>query len=212
MILRFPLCDGGKFALAIAALLLSIPALAVNTADTIEPPIKLSQSGICHERGSSFYVVTEHYRSFDTLAECLKAGGRLPKTGRNKLAATKGQPIDPTLRENPGVPFIRSIPSRDIAMGAILVIAVGLLVAFVRFRARRYPRVYFKRVAEKQGDPLRSSGTDRPSADERRLLKACLGSKEVAERLIQFELERNPVLSRGRAAAAAVRRIARDSK
>jgi hypothetical protein len=169
------------------------------------PAVKVSDSSICHVLGALSYWATPNFKASETLADCTNAGGHLPKPGKQIIADTDGQPatsIGPTLKENPGVAAIRSIPSRDIAIGAMLVIAVCILVGFVRFRARRYPRINLKRV-------FRPSGSDVLSADEKRLLKACRGSKEVAERLIQLEFERNPALSRGRAAAAAVRRHAR---
>mgnify|MGYP001563905981 CR=1 FL=1 len=46
----------------------SIPAL----------PVKMSDSGICHEPGSTYYSRTKKYTPYDTLEECLDDGGRLP--------------------------------------------------------------------------------------------------------------------------------------
>jgi hypothetical protein len=182
-------------------------------AENDAPAVKLSDSGICHARGTSSYAATLHYEAFDTVADCIKAGGRLAKASRRRLADTEGKPapsISQELKENPGVAVIRNIEPKYIAIGAMAVIAIGISVTFVRFRSRRY-RFVNKRVLKKRGSPP-GSGTGELSADERRLLRACLGSREVAERLIQFELERNPALSRDRAAAAAVRRLARDNK
>ena len=44
-----------------------------------EPPVKMSKSGICHERGSTYYSKTKNYTAFNTMEECLRAGGRRPK-------------------------------------------------------------------------------------------------------------------------------------
>jgi hypothetical protein len=44
-----------------------------------EPPVKMSKTGICHERGSTYYSKTKNYTAFNTLEECLRAGGRRPK-------------------------------------------------------------------------------------------------------------------------------------
>ena len=44
-----------------------------------EPPVKMSKSGICHERGGTYYSKTKNYTAFNTLEECLRAGGRKPK-------------------------------------------------------------------------------------------------------------------------------------
>lgn len=40
--------------------------------------IKLSNKGICHEPGSTYYSRTIHFTPYNTLADCLKVG-RLPK-------------------------------------------------------------------------------------------------------------------------------------
>jgi len=44
-----------------------------------EPPVKLSSSGICHAKGSSYYAQTKKFTAFKTMEECVKAGGRHPK-------------------------------------------------------------------------------------------------------------------------------------
>jgi len=44
-----------------------------------EPPVKMSKSGICHERGSTYYSKTKNYTAYKTLEACLRAGGRKPK-------------------------------------------------------------------------------------------------------------------------------------
>lgn len=44
-----------------------------------DPPVKMSSSGICHEKGkSSYYNQTKKFTAYKTMDECLKAGGRLP--------------------------------------------------------------------------------------------------------------------------------------
>jgi hypothetical protein len=56
------------------SLLLTAPVFAQS-----EPPVKMSSSGICHEKGkSSYYAQTKKFTAYNTLDECLKAGGRLP--------------------------------------------------------------------------------------------------------------------------------------
>ena len=42
-------------------------------------PVKMSNSGICHKPGSTYYEQTKNFKSYKTLDECLKDGGRLPK-------------------------------------------------------------------------------------------------------------------------------------
>ena len=41
--------------------------------------VKMSKSGICHDTSSQYYLRTKHYTPFNSLEDCLKAGGRLPK-------------------------------------------------------------------------------------------------------------------------------------
>lgn len=43
------------------------------------PPIKKSDTGICHEEGTNYYKNTKKFTSYDSLNECLNSGGRLPK-------------------------------------------------------------------------------------------------------------------------------------
>ncbi len=43
------------------------------------PPVKMSSSGICHSQGSTYYNQTKKFTAYQTLNECLKAGGRMPK-------------------------------------------------------------------------------------------------------------------------------------
>lgn len=62
------------FAVIFTALFISVSACANNE------PIKLSQSGICHDVTSSSYTRTKNYTPFASLETCLQAGGRLPKS------------------------------------------------------------------------------------------------------------------------------------
>ncbi len=44
-----------------------------------DPPVKMSSSGICHEKAkSSYYNQTKKFTAYKTIDECLKAGGRMP--------------------------------------------------------------------------------------------------------------------------------------
>ncbi len=44
-----------------------------------DPSVKMSVSGICHQKGkSSYYAQTKKFTAYNTLDECLKAGGRMP--------------------------------------------------------------------------------------------------------------------------------------
>lgn len=44
-----------------------------------EPPVKKSKSGICHAKGSTYYGRTKNYKTYETMEDCLKSGGRRPK-------------------------------------------------------------------------------------------------------------------------------------
>ncbi len=63
-----------KLYLIALSLLLTTPVFAQS-----DPPVKMSSSGICHQKGkSSYYAQTKKFTAYNTLDECLKAGGRLP--------------------------------------------------------------------------------------------------------------------------------------
>ena len=63
-----------KSLLIALSLLLTAPVFAQS-----DPPVKMSSSGICHEKGkSSYYAQTKKFTAYNTLDECLKAGGRMP--------------------------------------------------------------------------------------------------------------------------------------
>jgi hypothetical protein len=42
-------------------------------------PVKMSNSGICHKPGSTYYEQTKNFKPYKNLDDCLKSGGRLPK-------------------------------------------------------------------------------------------------------------------------------------
>ena len=63
-----------KSLLIALSLLLTAPVFAQS-----DPQVKMSSSGICHEKGkSSYYAQTKKFTAYNTLDECLKAGGRMP--------------------------------------------------------------------------------------------------------------------------------------
>ena len=47
--------------------------------DEENPPVKMSNSEICHAKDSSYYERTKNFTIFGTLEDCIEAGGRLPK-------------------------------------------------------------------------------------------------------------------------------------
>lgn len=62
------------FALIGIFMVLAAPVLAQS-----DPPVKMSKTGICHAKGSTYYAQTKSFTPYKTLEECLKAGGRMPK-------------------------------------------------------------------------------------------------------------------------------------
>ena len=59
------------------ALGISFGSCAANP--DIEPLVKQSSSGICHDKSSGSYNRTKNFTPFDSIATCIDAGGRLPK-------------------------------------------------------------------------------------------------------------------------------------
>jgi len=62
-------------------------ALGASLAEASEnPPVKMSKSEICHAVDSSYYNRTKNFVAYETLDDCLEAGGRLPKNYKKKDA------------------------------------------------------------------------------------------------------------------------------
>jgi hypothetical protein len=61
--------------LSIAVSFVSMAATSTQT-----PRVKQSSSGICHDQTSASFNRTKKYRAFDSIADCIEKGGRLPKT------------------------------------------------------------------------------------------------------------------------------------
>lgn len=58
------------------------PAAATAKAADGEPAVKKSKTSICHDKTSSSYQQTTNFTAFKTMDECVKSGGRPPKTGK----------------------------------------------------------------------------------------------------------------------------------
>ncbi len=64
----------------VSAVILACSIVFANTViANDEPPVKMSKSGIFHERGGTYCNKTKNYTAFNTIEECLRAGGRRPK-------------------------------------------------------------------------------------------------------------------------------------
>ena len=60
-----------KTLLIALSLLLTAPSFAQS-----EPPVKMSRTGICHAKGTTYYAQTKTFTAYKTLDECLRAGGQ----------------------------------------------------------------------------------------------------------------------------------------
>jgi microcystin-dependent protein len=47
-----------------------------------EPAVKKSKNNICHDKTSSGYKQTKNFTPFNTMDECVKSGGRPPKSDK----------------------------------------------------------------------------------------------------------------------------------
>lgn len=63
----------------VIAMSLSLGCYGLWASDSANPPVKKSNTGICHPKGGTYYEQTKHFTSFNTMEECLKSGGRVPK-------------------------------------------------------------------------------------------------------------------------------------
>ncbi|MBI2448624.1 hypothetical protein HYV44_03685 [Candidatus Microgenomates bacterium] len=54
----------------------SIPS---SGSDSENPPVKKSTTGICHGEGTTYYSKTTNFTPYNSIADCLSSGGRLPK-------------------------------------------------------------------------------------------------------------------------------------
>ena len=58
-------------------LLILVPFLF--SCDQIDPKVKKSKAGICHEVGTRYYKQTKYFEKYSSIEDCIKSGGRLPK-------------------------------------------------------------------------------------------------------------------------------------
>ena len=45
----------------------------------LEPPVKQSESMICHKKGGTYYSRTKNFTPYTSMKECINKGGRKPK-------------------------------------------------------------------------------------------------------------------------------------
>ena len=67
-----------RFTLALIATCLTLFNANFASAQTADPAVKKSDSGICHDKSSTSYGATKKFEAFTTMDACLKSGGRAP--------------------------------------------------------------------------------------------------------------------------------------
>jgi hypothetical protein len=69
-------------------------AVADSPVTPTEPIVKQSTSGICHDKTSPSYSRTKKFEGFDSVAECIADGGRLPKSKTNAIDRATNEAIE----------------------------------------------------------------------------------------------------------------------
>jgi endonuclease YncB( thermonuclease family) len=102
----------------LAAISLGIATAARSAAIAGEPPVKKSNAGVCHVRGTHGYEQTTHYKAFDGIEACLNSGGRLPQNSSTK------KPFDPSRPVHPGDEGVLYGPLVRVKDGDTLVVKI----------------------------------------------------------------------------------------
>lgn len=82
----------GLFRRVTAICLIGFAALSVSISEPMAQQVKMSSSGICHDRSSPWYDRTKNFEAYPTLNACLRAGGRLPKKSGGTRTAEPPRP------------------------------------------------------------------------------------------------------------------------
>ena len=109
---------------------LSMLGLSAAAGSLPEPAVKMSRSRICHDLASPSYAATKKFEPFDSIKECLTAGGRLPKNRRHVISTDTV--VDSPASQKEDVPTDReSDPNAADAFIPPRIPAIGLLGAGV---------------------------------------------------------------------------------
>ena len=126
-----------------------------SEAKVVEPAVKKSRRGICHERSTIAYIQTIYFEEFDSLEACLADGGRLPGV------APRASSAEPTITApRSGRRFWTGLDAVYILAGSIC--AIGLIAGVMwrlwyRRLARRKLRAFERRQERAwQGHKLES--------------------------------------------------------
>lgn len=78
--------------------ILSIVFLTASLSMAADPAVKKSDSGICHEKGSTSYGNTKKFTAFASIDECVKSGGKSP--AGQPGAASPSTPAAPMVKKS----------------------------------------------------------------------------------------------------------------
>lgn len=120
---------------ALLCALLSISPAFAQGAKT-DPAVKMSRSGICHERGSVHYLQTIYFEPFDSMGACLAAGGR--RIGEERSPGT-------SLPDYQGSHSPIRIDWVAVLIGALIAVPIVFAIAmpwYLRWKARRALRSF----------------------------------------------------------------------
>jgi hypothetical protein len=67
-----------RFVMSFALALALGVAQAADPKEAVEPAVKKSEAGICHDKTSPSFGNTKKFTAFKTVDECVKSGGTLP--------------------------------------------------------------------------------------------------------------------------------------
>lgn len=111
-----------------------------SLAASATPTVKLSRSGICHDKTSTHYARLKEYQSFNTMQECIAAGGR-PSRG----PAKKPDSLIPDTLGGVGIGWWLLA-----GIAAIVAIAVPLVHRWHRRRQNKKTQEAFEEAEEKR--------------------------------------------------------------
>jgi len=73
--------------ISLARCILFVALVLTYSETSYSETVKFTNSGICHDSSSAYYSRVKNYTPYESLSECLKAGGRMPRhLGRSELA------------------------------------------------------------------------------------------------------------------------------
>ena len=59
--------------------ILTLTIINISLVANSNPPVKKSNSGICHPLGGTYYDRTKSFKPYPSMEACIQSGGRAPK-------------------------------------------------------------------------------------------------------------------------------------